>query len=161
VTVTITPPGGAVIALAATPLSLVTTGDSIVPAAAANVTLTPGTGANNASRTVAETTAVPPASPTPDVVESESFAGTPAAAGDEASGVGAEGECGEHAERVSSATRTTGMLRIYRSPFLFGVFAGRPPRLPFARAAAAFRSLVTLPPFRPMATAAGFFRAML
>jgi hypothetical protein len=37
---------------------------------------------------------------------------------------------------------------------------GRPPRLPFLRAAAALASLVTLPPFRPRATAAGFLRGI-
>ena len=37
----------------------------------------------------------------------------------------------------------------------FGL-GGRPPRLPFSRAAAAFASDVTLPPFRPSVTAAGF-----
>lgn len=37
-------------------------------------------------------------------------------------------------------------------------FSGRPPRLPFRRAAAAFAAEVTRPPFRPNATAAAFLR---
>lgn len=40
----------------------------------------------------------------------------------------------------------------------YGFFLGRPPLAPFARAAAAFASDVTLPPLRPSATAAGFLR---
>ena len=39
-------------------------------------------------------------------------------------------------------------------------FGGRPPRLPFSRAAAALASDVTLPPLRPSATAAGFLRGI-
>jgi hypothetical protein len=37
-------------------------------------------------------------------------------------------------------------------------FRGRPPRLPFSRAARAFASERTLPPFLPSETAAGFLR---
>jgi hypothetical protein len=40
-------------------------------------------------------------------------------------------------------------------------FGGRPPFLPFARAASALASEVTRPPLRPSATAAGFLRDTL
>ena len=43
--------------------------------------------------------------------------------------------------------------------YAFG-FGGRPPRLPFSRAAAALASDVTRPPLRPSDTAAGFFLGM-
>src|SRR5262249_1060751 len=54
-------------------------------------------------------------------------------------------------------TGAIGLMVLLNRHYLL-LFGGRPPFIPFSRAAAAFFGVLRLPPRRPSATAAGFFR---